>query len=109
MTANAAIDIQDAITEIGSDPVVIEFDGVDYRGAVSGSRKTSKLEVFGSTDEPAFAVLINLLNQDGSEVFPTRPEIGDKFTIDGEEYRIASFELNPTATVMVATMESPDK
>ena len=100
----------DLLDMIEDDPALFQFNGVEYRGTLSGINRSRPLEVGGFTDLPQISIAINVKDAYGDNVFgQDRPRVGSRITYREAEYRVDSIEIDPQEEAMQLNLRSKDQ
>jgi hypothetical protein len=95
---------------IEDDPTTFTYAGAEYRGASSGINRRRPMEIGGFEDQPEMNLAVNLRDIDGGLIFgQDAPEVGDRITVGGIEYRIDRTEVDSMAECLQLDLRSKDK
>ena len=99
----------DLIDIIEDDPATFQFNGVEYRGTVSGINNSRPLEIGGFEERPELSIAINLKDAQGGLVFgQDRPVVGSRITYREILYRVDSIEIDSFQEAMQLNLRSKD-
>lgn len=100
----------DLLSMIEDDPALFQFNGVEYRGTISGINRSRPLEIGGFNDTPQISIAINLRDAQGDNVFgQDRPRVGSRITYRETEYRVDSTEIDTMEQAMQLNLRSKDQ
>jgi hypothetical protein len=100
----------DLIVMIEEDPTAFIYNGTEYRGASSGINARRPLELGGFEDQPELTIAVNLRTAQGDLLFgQDRPDVNDRITVGGVEYRVDRTELDSLGECLQMDLRSKNK
>ena len=94
-------DFQQLLTEHGTTAV---WNGMNLSVLVSRLRNEQQIDLGGMVESPDLSVRV------AKSAFPTAlPKMGERFTVDGTDYRIAKVSSHPRSPLLTLTLSSTDE